>query len=85
MKPNLKHIRKHRKFSDDFRRQMVKEFEAGKHSVAQLSKHYHLSPQTIYNWIYKFSTFNEKGYRIVEIDHSKTIPELFRYNSVIRQ
>lgn len=32
----------------------------------QLEKLHGLSNQLIYNWIYKYSTFNKKGYRVVE-------------------
>lgn len=59
-------IRTPRKFTQDFKRQVVKEYESGTLSVRQLGRLYGLANQQIYNWIYKFSTFNEKGYRIVE-------------------
>lgn len=59
-------IRTPRKFTEDFKRQVVKEYESGTFSVRQLGRLYGLANQQIYNWIYKFSTFNEKGYRIVE-------------------
>jgi len=59
-------IRTPRKFTEDFKRQVVKEYESGTFSVRQLGILYGLANQQIYNWIYKFSTFNEKGYRIVE-------------------
>jgi transposase-like protein len=59
-------IRTPRKFTEDFKRQVVKEYESGTFSVQQLGRLYGLANQQIYNWIYKFSTFNEKGYRIVE-------------------
>jgi transposase-like protein len=59
-------IRTPRKFTEDFKRQVVKEYESGMFSVRQLGRLYGLANQQIYNWIYKFSTFNEKGYRIVE-------------------
>jgi transposase len=37
-----------------------------------------VSYRTVYNWIHKFSTFNEKGYRIVEMkdSSSKKVKEL---------
>ena len=31
-----------------------------------------MSNVTIYNWIYKFSTFNEKGLRIIEMKESSS-------------
>ena len=70
MKSNIRIVRTHRQFSEEFKRQVVREFENGSLSVSQLSKVYSLSAQQIYNWIYKFSTFNEKGSRIVEMKDS---------------
>ena len=66
MKTNLRHIQKRRRYSEEFKKQLVADFELGKYSVLELSKMHIISDQTIYNWIYKFSTFNKKGYRIVE-------------------
>ena len=63
-------IRTPRKFTEDFKRQVVKEYESGTFSVRQLGRLYGLANQQIYSWIYKFSIFNEKGYRIVEAKDS---------------
>lgn len=70
MKTNLRELRKHRKYSDEFKKEIVSLFEKGKFSVIQLEKIYGIGNPTIYNWIYKFSTFNEKGFRIVEMKES---------------
>jgi transposase len=72
MKNTIRVIRTQRKFTDDFKRKLVMEYEKGNFSVAQLSKLYNLQRQQIYNWIYKFSTFNEKGSRIIEMKESST-------------
>lgn len=66
MKANLKSIRKQRKYSEEFKRTIVSDFESGKFSVVQLEKLHGINNGLIYQWIYKFSNFNEKGYRIVE-------------------
>lgn len=66
MKANLKSIRKQRKYSEEFKRTIVSDFESGKFSVVQLEKLHGINNGLIYRWIYKFSNFNEKGYRIVE-------------------
>ncbi len=65
-------VRKTRKYSEDFKKNIVKEFENGKYSVLQLGKLYNIHIQTIYNWIYKYSKLNEKGVRIVEMKDSST-------------
>lgn len=72
MKANLRKLQKHRVFSEEFKREIVSLFESGKFSVIQLEKLYGISNPTIYRWIYKFSTFNEKGVRIVEMKESSS-------------
>lgn len=70
MKANLRQLRKNRKYSEEFKKEIVSLFEKGKFSVLQLEKLYGIGNPTIYNWIYKFSTFNEKGIRVVEMKES---------------
>lgn len=70
MKSNVQLLRKHRKYSDEFKRNIVADFEKGIFSVPQLEKLHGVSCRSIYNCIYKFSTFNEKGFRVVEIKDS---------------
>lgn len=70
MKSNLKVLRKNRIYSDEFKRELVKEYESGRFSVLQLEKLHGVSDVSIYNWIYKFSKFNEKGIRVVEMRES---------------
>jgi transposase-like protein len=70
MKANVQSIRKRRIYSKEFKQQIVSEFESGKFSVLQMERLYGVSNATIYNWIYKFSTFNERGLRVVEQKHS---------------
>jgi transposase len=72
MEANLKQIRKHRRFSEDFRKGIVAQFEKGEFSVPQLEKLYGIANGIIYSWIYKYSNFNEKGCRIVEMKDSNT-------------
>jgi transposase-like protein len=78
MKANLKNLRKPRQFSTEFKQAIVAEFEGGRLSVQQLSILHSLSRVMIYNWIHKFSTFNEKGFRIIEMKDStsKKVKEL---------
>ena len=70
MKGNIKKLRKRRVFSEEFKREIVSLFESGKFSVLQLEKLYGISDSSVYRWIYKFSTFNEKGIRVVEMKES---------------
>ena len=70
MRANLKQIRKQRNYSEDFKKSLVESFEKGEFSVPQLEKLYGIRNTTIYNWVYKYSNFNEKGCRIVEMENS---------------
>jgi transposase len=72
MKANVKLIRKKRSYSEDFKRSIVKEFESGKFSVPQLERLHNIGNPLIYRWIYKYSTSNERGQRIVEMKDSST-------------
>ena len=72
MKANVRLIKKHRKFSEEFKKNLVKEYEKGMYSVPQLEKLYRISNRSIYDWIYKYSTFNEKGSRIIEMSKSSS-------------
>lgn len=70
MKANVRSIRKQRQYSEEFKKRVVNDFESGKYSVSQLERLHGISNPTIYKWIYKFSTFNEKGFRVVEMKES---------------
>lgn len=72
MKANVRSIRKQRKYSIEFKKRIVSDFESGKYSVPQLEKLHGVTNPTIYSWIYKFSTFNEQGFRIVEMKDSSS-------------
>jgi|SRR5690554_5730279 len=78
MKISKQSIRKRRKFSEEFKVRLVRDFESGKFSVNELSKLHGVHVQNIYKWIYKYSTFSEKGYRIIEMKDSseKKVKEL---------
>ncbi|MGM0934975.1 MAG: transposase [Bacteroidota bacterium] len=70
MKANVRLLKKNRKYSDEFKKQIVLDFERGEFSVEQLGRLHGVCKQSIYNWIFKFSTFNEKGIRVVEMKDS---------------
>lgn len=78
MEANLRKLRKQRFFTEEFKKKIVADFESGRYSVLELERLHGIKNPTIYSWIYKFSTFNEKGYRIVEMKDSshKKVNEL---------
>ncbi len=72
MKANIRKIQKQRRYTTDFKKQIVKDFESGKFSVLQLEKLHGINNASIYKWIYKYSKFNEKDYRIIEMKKSSS-------------
>lgn len=72
MKTNIKQVRKVRKYSESFKRSIVDDYESGRYSVLQLEKLHGIGNPSIYQWIYKYSSYNEKGYRVVEMKDSSS-------------
>lgn len=66
-----KRIKRQRKYSEDFKLKVVREYESGKYSVYEMEKIYDISNQTIYNWIYKYSKYNKKSIQVVEMKDSQ--------------
>jgi transposase len=67
-----KRINSHRRFSEEFKRKLVDDFEKGIMSVPQMERFYGVSCVSIYKWIYKYSSYNEKNVIIVEMKDSQT-------------
>lgn len=67
-----KRINSNRRYSEEFKRKIVQDFEQGVMSVVQMHRHYEISNSLIYSWIYKYSKYNEKNVRIVEVKNSQT-------------
>jgi len=67
-----KRIKSIRRYSEEFKRKLVDDYESGAMSVVQMGRYYGIKAQVIYNWIYKYSTYNEKNIRIVEMKDSQT-------------
>ena len=72
MEQKIRKIRKLRKYSDEFKRELVGYYESGEYSVLQLEKLYGVANTQLYNWIYKYSNFNDKQVRVVEMKSSDT-------------
>ncbi|MFV0346391.1 MAG: transposase [Bacteroidales bacterium] len=65
-------LKRQRLFSEEFKKARVKEYESGELSVGEISTLFSVSPQCVYNWIYKYSVYNKKGLKIVELSESRT-------------
>lgn len=58
-------IRRQRYFSQEFKRQKVRELDAKLISIAQVAALYGVSRQTVYNWLYRYSEHHKQQSRIV--------------------
>lgn len=68
---NGKRVKSRRIYAEDFKLKIVKIYESGEHSVPELEKIYNIHNVTIYNWIYKYSTYNKKSIKVVEFKDSQ--------------
>lgn len=68
-----KQINSKRVFSEDFKKSIVKEYETGKFTVNQLAEIYSIQSAVIYRWIYRYSTYQIKNVKIVEMAESSTL------------
>jgi len=71
MLKNGKRVKARRKFSEDFKLKIVKEYESGVSSVGELKKLYDIRENVIYRWIYKYSKYNKKSIKVVEFKDSQ--------------
>lgn len=64
-----------RSFSEDFKREKVKELEEKRVTIKQLCELYKVSRTSIYKWLYKYSPHQKKGTKLVvqmESESNKT-------------
>ena len=71
-------INSRRIFSEEFKKARVKEYESGKFTVNELSRLFKIQRAVIYQWIYKYSVYNKKSVKVVEMSNSgvKKLKEL---------
>jgi transposase len=60
-------IKSSRIFAEEFKKTCVKEYESGQFSVLELSKLYQINAVIIYRWIYKYSAYNKRKIKVVEM------------------
>jgi transposase len=68
-----KQIQRARVFSEDFKKSLVNEYESGKLSVLELSELHKITTAVIYRWIYRYSTYQNKSVKVVEMSESSTL------------
>ncbi len=64
--------RRMRRFSENFKREKVKEIELGRSTVLEISKQYEVTAVNVYRWISKFGSMKNKKERIIVETDSDT-------------
>jgi transposase-like protein len=67
---NIRKLRKRKIYSEQIKRKAVDDFRSGHHTALELADLYHCHPQTIYNWIYKYSPGDSPQINVVEMSES---------------
>ncbi len=62
-----------RNFTEEFKKARVSEYERGENTVKEISKLFDIKCTVLYRWIYKYSLYNKKSYKIVEMKDSSTL------------
>lgn len=77
-------IRPYRKFSEDFKKMRVREYESGEYSISELSRIFKVSSTSLYQWIYKYSTYHKHKSILVEMKDSAS-KRLKEYETRIKE
>ena len=65
-------INSRRVFNEEFKKARIKEYESGKFTVIEIGRLFRIQTAVIYRWIYKYSTYNKKSVKVVEMNESST-------------
>lgn len=57
--------KRHRIFSDEFKKEKVLEIEQGKYRVVDISRLYEVSSTSVYQWLYRYGSRYQKRARMV--------------------
>lgn len=64
--------RRRRKFSDNFKKEKVRELELGQVRISNLCRQYEVSSMSVYRWIAKFGSMKQKKERLIVESQSDT-------------
>lgn len=65
-------INQKRNFSEEFKKARIREYESGKFTIQELSRLFEIQSSIIYRWIYRYSVYNKKSVKVVEMADSGT-------------
>lgn len=71
-----------RKYSEEFKKARISEYEKGEFTISEISKLYGIDRHVIYRWIYRYSLYNKKNVKIVELKDSSTTKVKELYNRI---
>jgi transposase-like protein len=60
--------KRHRIFSDEFKKERILEIEQGVFRVVDVSRRYQVSATSVYQWLYRYGVKYQKGVRMV-VEH----------------
>jgi len=60
-------------YAEEFKKARVADFESGKFTIIELGRLFGIKTQLIYRWIYKYSVYNKKNVKIIEMSESSTM------------
>ena len=70
-KPKKTQLRQRRLFSEESKKQIVKDIEQGKYTVLQASREHSICFQTVYHWLYRYSRYLHKNKVLVVEEQSE--------------
>ena len=65
-------LNRKRKFSEEFSKQLVREFEGKKFTILELSRLHNIHHSLIYKWVHKYSSNKQPDSVIVEMKESSS-------------
>lgn len=65
--------RRHRRFSENFKRDKVREIELGRTRPYEIQKQYEVAGPTVYRWINKYGTMKNKPEKLIVETQSDTL------------
>jgi len=73
-------LKSKRIFSEEFKKMCVKDYETGQFTVLELSRLHQVTKMVVYRWIYKYSAYNKRRIKVVEMADSsnKKVKDLQR-------
>ena len=70
MKTATQKLQRSRRFSEEFKRKMVIDYEHGRFTVREICDLHGLAPAVVYRWIHKFGNLVQDEFRVIEMADS---------------